>query len=669
VRLPFTSETAVASASRLFCYNKNMFTHRRILSRVGYELHLGTPEKDDFVGLWHSDDKGLKSAQDRNARSLYIQEPFLNSIPATHAQVPALGLLLDKSGFPFDPRHPSGLEQLLATSPLDDSQMMREARNAIGRLQDLHLSQHSTFSPDVPAPDPGYVLVVDQPLSDASVTTSVPITGGEAARFREMLVFAQEEHPGARIIITPAQNQTGNTTGYFSASDAQGRVSMLDQQISPWHLLDGAIAVYTISSQLGFEAILAGHRPRVFGQPFYAGWGLTQDESPVARRQRKLTRAQLFAASMMIYPQWYDPFRDELCTLDRAIDILEAQVRAWRQDRAGWAASGMRKWKRKPLQSFFGAYQPVSFTESPTKAKASGKNWMIWAGKATKETKGAHRVEDGFIRSKGLGAELNPPMSLVVDRQGIYYDPTQTSDLEDYIHARAEMTADQTQRAERLVRQLLHHSVSKYNLGGDLPPLPEGHRILVPGQVEDDASIRKGAGKTRSNLDLLRRVRAENPDAVVIYKPHPDVEAGLRSGALTLPEDLADVIAHRADPMALLDQVQEVWTMTSLLGFEALLRGAKVTTLGAPFYAGWGLTTDLAQVPTTRRARPGLLGLAHAALIDYPRYFDPKTGLPCPVEVVVERLISGDIEPPSLRLQGLSKLQGMFAAYAHLWRR
>ena len=117
------------------------------------------------------------------------------------------------------------------------------------------------------------------------------------------------------------------------------------------------MAVYTVSSQMGFEAILAGHRPHVFGQPFYAGWGLSEDFTPVTRRQRRLTRAQLFAAAMILYPVWYDPCRDRLCPLDEAISALEAQVRAWREERHGWQASGMRLWKRGVIQQVFGAGQ------------------------------------------------------------------------------------------------------------------------------------------------------------------------------------------------------------------------------------------------------------------------------------------------------------------------
>ena len=108
--------------------------------------------------------------------------------------------------------------------------------------------------------------------------------------------------------------------------------------------------------------------------------------------------------------------------------------------------------------------------------------------------------------------------------------------------------------------------------------------------------------------------------------------------------------------------------MTSLLGFEALLRGVKVTCLGAPFYAGWGLTRDLGPVPERRRARPTLAGLVHAALIDYPRYFDPKTRLPCPAEVAVERLASGDIPHPGAVNRAVAKVQGIFAGFAPIWR-
>ena len=172
----------------------------------------------------------------------------------------------------------------------------------------------------------------------------------------------------------------------------------------------------------------------------------------------------------------------------------------------------------------------------------------------------------------------------------------------------------------------------------------------------------------RGNRDLLLAARTANPAAVILYKPHPDVEAGLRIGAVPDAGDIADAVLSRTDPIAALDAVDEVWTITSTLGFEALLRGKRVTCLGTPFYAGWGLTDDRAAPIARRVARPDITALAHAVLIDYPRYFDPKTGLPCPVEVVVDRLSSGDVPRPSRANRLLAKAQGALASYAWIWR-
>ncbi|MEM8592801.1 MAG: capsular polysaccharide biosynthesis protein, partial [Pseudomonadota bacterium] len=253
---------------------------------------------------------------------------------------------------------------------------------------------------------------------------------------------------------------------------------------------------------------------------------------------------------------------------------------------------------------------------------------------------------------------------------GIYYDPRKESRLEQLINASPSLPLGALDRAAKLRRALIESGLSKYNLGGALPDLPSGKRILIPGQVEDDASIRTGTGAISTNIALLREARTVNPDASIIYKPHPDVETGLRTGKIdeTDLQDLADVTAYEADPIALIEACDEVWTMTSLLGFEALLREKPVTCLGTPFYCGWGLTQDLGDVPARRRATVSLDGLTHAALIDYPRYYDPVTNQACPPEIVIDRLRDGKLPRPGLGLRLLAKAQGAFASYAHLWR-
>jgi capsular polysaccharide export protein len=218
---------------------------------------------------------------------------------------------------------------------------------------------------------------------------------------------------------------------------------------------------------------------------------------------------------------------------------------------------------------------------------------------------------------------------------------------------------------------LIHQNLSTYNMSGQPPVVPKGSRGLGPGQVEDDASIQRGTSDVRTNAAMLARVRAARPDAVILWKPHPDVGKGLRKGAVAHPEQWADMTLPDCDITQVLDQVDEVWTMTSGTGFEALLRRVKVTTLGTPFYAGWGLTDDLAPVPERRLhgPRPTLEALVHAALIDYPRYYDPVTGQACPVEVTIDRLVNGPIPTPGPVNRLLSKGQGFLATHTRFWLR
>ena len=679
-RLPETARHDAAggpTSRRLFYYNAGFLTQpriRRILDLAGHELRLGVPGPQDRIAVWgHSPyaARGEAMARQTGATLVRIEDAFLRSVHPGRDGEPPLGLVIDSRGMHYDPAQPSDLEVLLATHPLDDTALLDAARGAMARLAEADLSKYNAHDPQAPLPAPGYVLIIDQTRGDAAVTQG----RADSNTFREMLFHATQDNPGARIVIkTHPETVAGHRAGYFDADTlalAPGAdITLLSAPVSPRALLEGAVAVYTVSSQMGFEAILAGHRPHVFGQPFYAGWGLSEDFTPVTRRQRRLTRAQLFAAAMILYPVWYDPCRDRLCPLDEAISALEAQVRAWREDRHGWQASGMRLWKRGAINGFFGGVTPVRFRDGPAR---DGRRAMVWAAKADTAPDRAVRVEDGFLRSRGLGADLVPPLSLVCDDLGIYYDPSRDSRLERMIAARAALRPDQAARARALMASLVARGVSKYNLGQDAPDLralAAGRRVLlVPGQVEDDASIRLGAGDVRTNAALLAAARAGNPDAFVVYKPHPDVEAGLRPGALPEAEGIADLVVTGADPAALMSQVDAVWTMTSLLGFEALIRGRQVVTLGAPFYAGWGLTDHRGPALPRRQAHVTLEGLVHAALIDYPRYRDPVSGLPCPVEVAVERLAAGEVARGGLANRLLAKLQGVFAGHAHLWRR
>jgi capsular polysaccharide export protein len=252
------------------------------------------------------------------------------------------------------------------------------------------------------------------------------------------------------------------------------------------------------------------------------------------------------------------------------------------------------------------------------------------------------RLEDGFLRSVGLGADLIQPLSWVVDRQGIYYDATRPSDLE-HLLASSVFAAPLLERAALLRERIVSAGLTKYNVGSTRwqRPLRAEKVILVPGQVESDNSLKYGAPGLRTNINLLKAVRQSNPDAYIVYKPHPDVVARLRAGGAG--EDTArgwcDEWVSDVSMPDLLRETDEVHVLTSLAGFEALMRGKAVTCYGQPFYSGWGLTADI--VPQRRRGRRLTLDeLVAGALIEYPLYFSRKGDRLVSPEQAIDELIA-----------------------------
>ncbi|WP_442489818.1 capsular polysaccharide export protein, LipB/KpsS family [Halomonas litopenaei] len=314
-------------------------------------------------------------------------------------------------------------------------------------------------------------------------------------------------------------------------------------------------------------------------------------------------------------------------------------------------ALGFTRWKFPVLHNYFQGAQVYRIAAGNRKSIPAGSTLVVWGSKPLHEYPGGEalnendyklvRLEDAFIRSIGLGAKLARPLSWVIDDRGIYYDARKPSALEVFLNT-AEFSSSDERRANALSQRVIKDQVTKYNVGASawLRPEVNGPIILVPGQVESDASIRYGAGDIRTNLDLLKRVRLENPDAYILYKPHPDVLANFREegkgekdASHYCDEILTDVIMAQ-----LLDCVDEVHVMTSLAGFEALIRRKRVVVYGSPFYAGWGLTEDKQSHP--RRSRKlGLDQLVAGALIYYPTYVSLKTGLYMSPEEALDQLV------------------------------
>lgn len=320
---------------------------------------------------------------------------------------------------------------------------------------------------------------------------------------------------------------------------------------------------------------------------------------------------------------------------------------------------GFRRWKAANIKSILSLNQKqVIFVSDANRVEAllpkPSDCLVYWGSKAPagllaiaeKYQSRLLRMEDGFVRSVGLGSDLIRPLSIVLDETGIYFDPTQASDLENILN-RAEFSEDELEVASRVNALIVKHGITKYNL----EPREEAcwdvqsrEVILVPGQVEDDASIIYGCTDIKTNLDLLKAARATHPAAFIVYKPHPDVMSGNRAGKLAIEEALnfANHIETQLSVVSCIESCDVVHTMTSLTGFDALLRGKLVVVYGQPFYAGWGLTEDVLKsgVAFERRLRRLTLNeLIAGTLLRYPIYWDWDLKGYTTCEAVLNRII------------------------------
>ncbi|MCW2411763.1 MULTISPECIES: hypothetical protein [unclassified Sphingobium] len=411
-------------------------------------------------------------------------------------------------------------------------------------------------------------------------------------------------------------------------------------------------AAYTADDPQAFLDAIAGRKVHVKGQGPFSG---LSEQTPGAPETERLLE-DLVARFLLEDVRYCSPFTGEPIGALELVTLFAEWRELLDANRSIAAAFGFAGWKRDTVHPLLWGGRPVPFLPATPEALdgiAEGAAVAVWKARVpapflSKVEAGPWRVlevEDGFIRSAGLGADCIPPLSIVADDLGVHYDPSRPNRLEEML-ALAAFPPAALARAQKLREWIVKEGIGKYGVGAPLPTQRADRakrHLLVVGQVEDDRSVQFGGGDVRSNLELLQRVRASAPDAWIIYRPHPDVEAGHRTGGIPqrLVLEIADAIEPSRPISALIRMVDEVHVITSLAGFEALLHGKIVTTHGTPFYAGWGLTTDRGRAVPRRRRQRTIDELVAAVLLDYPRYLDPVTNLPCPAEMLIVRLISG----------------------------
>ena len=591
-----------------------------------------------------------------NSHHIQLEDGFIRSIGLPKEKGPVWSLIQDPIGIYYDAYHPSSLENYISTANFDPHTLSR-AKDCITTICDQEITKYN-HAPTIALnldTTKQHILVVDQTRGDLSIKAG----GATEQSFEVMLKTALKNHPEAIIWVkTHPEVSAQYKQGHFSSSTTIKRVNYITAPCNPISLIKRMDAVYVVSSQMGFEALLLNKIVYCFGLPWYAGWGLTNDQfAPThllkQRRTRSCNLTHLFSAAYFKYTHYINPYNNQSCDLETILEIAIAQKK-WNGALAGSVLCvGFSPWKKQFIRNYLNLPAIELKFESVLIHSPSVQfdHVIIWGMKQPELT--AHqftpaklwRMEDGFVRSVGLGAKLITPYSLVLDDLGIYYNAKQPSRLEQIL---SELTLNQLQRArtEKLILNIIEQNISKYNIAGendwpsDIPPNKKV--ILVVGQVAGDASIAFGTTELCcTNEQLLIQVKKKNPSAYIIYKPHPDVTNGLRQGdiPLNITHLNADAVVTQTDMSLCIHACDELHTMTSLAGFEALLRHKKVFCYGQPFYSGWGLTTDLQ--PNTRRAkRLDLTTLTYGTLINYPVYAIDQQCIGANIESVVNQISS-----------------------------
>jgi capsular polysaccharide export protein len=619
-------------------------------------------------------DKAQAFAQKNNLPYVCLEDGFLRSF-GTGESFPPLSLIVDTEGVYYDSRTPSTLENIL-NSPKD---VLAENEFKILQAKELILKHGLSKYNHAPPFEstklaPGKrVLVVDQTNGDMSVTYGA----ADQSTFDAMLAAAQIENPDATIYVkTHPEVSSGRKKGYLSHVK-NAKVVMLQDLINPISLIREMHIVYVVTSTMGFEALLHGKRVVCFGVPWYAGWGVTEDRQVCARRSRSRSINELFAAAYWHYSRYINPLNHQPGQLADVIDwVVRQKQMAQRlqgsQTKGRLIGLGFARWKAYNLKPMFAIHpSKLKFVGTQNQllklTPTTQDTFVVWGANTptiplkpspslthepqlTPTTSLPHnllRLEDGFIRSVGLGSDLIRPLSIVIDGSGIYFDASKPSDLEHLLNT-VEFDQNEIERAQNVRAFIVQHQITKYN--------HEPHQtvdwgnqneltILVPGQVEDDASIQLGCTTVKTNLQLLQAVRIANPSAYIVYKPHPDVMSGNRKGLLHVNavKNLVNYIEKNASIVSCIEACDELHTMTSLSGFDALIRQKKVVTYGQPFYAGWGLTQDncVNAVAFKRRIKTlSLDQLVVGALLRYPVYFDWSLKGYTTCEAVLNQIVS-----------------------------
>ena len=198
-----------------------------------------------------------------------------------------------------------------------------------------------------------------------------------------MLACALNNHPDADIFIKVHPDViAGKKQGHLADAHENPHCHIISDNINPWALFDRVKTVYVVTSQLGFEALMAGKQVHCFGLPFYAGWGLTHDQLSCTRRRVSRRLEEVFAAAYLRYTRYANPYTGKAATLEETIALIADQKRQQERLRGEWLACGFSSWKKRFIGHFLAQRPRLIIKKSCQplfQADVEKTNLLVWS--------------------------------------------------------------------------------------------------------------------------------------------------------------------------------------------------------------------------------------------------------------------------------------------------
>ncbi len=586
-------------------------------------------------GRKHGSRKGIAYAKAHSLPYWSLEEGFVSYPPSgtktalVDREKPPYSIICDTQGIYYDATRESDIETLLNNTKLNEQQLAfaQRCRQKTVSANITKYNDTECFVPEVLDTQKDIVLVVEQIYRDKSIHFGL----ADKHSFHRMLDAALDENPHAQIILkTHPRIISGKLPGYLTyRAKKYNNVFLCADYVNPLYLLKHVNKVYTVSSQMGFEGLLVDKMVRCFGMPFYAGWGVTTDDLYCQRRQAQLSIDEVFDVAYLKYPRYLHPVTRERCDYLDIVDhiLLQHQVRS--ENKGKWLCLGMNRSRQSVVNHYFqGASEIVYRDDASTEELEDYDGVLTWGrhpvSQSSKEKMQVCRVDEGILCPQGLGLDESKVLSLVVDDLSQYNDGRQISRLEFMLnnHQFTDTELALTQKAKDYYIAKTYQALPDDIFHGLEKELFSRQVILIPSEDYDAESVANAVKGVKTCLDLLALVRRANPTAFIILghdKKGPADEAD-EEESLEPYLFYCDVMIPQSSIFSALGVADEVHTISSLIGFEALMRNKKVFTYGMPFYAGWGLSQDRASF-VRRTRRLNLLELVCGALFIYPRYY------------------------------------------------